>query len=61
MALVTAWNKRTKKAQEVPAHYVDNPHLFGGVFTTLPKSAQGSEQAPKTAPDAGDKNNKEQR
>lgn len=33
MAHVTAWNKRRGKEQSVPAHWVDNPHIFGGVFT----------------------------
>lgn len=36
MAHVNALNKRTGKTQLVPAHYVDNPHLFGGRFVKAP-------------------------
>lgn len=57
MALVTAWNKRAKQQQQVPAHYVDNPLVFGGVYTTLPKKEAEKPEgdtipAPTPTPDA---------
>lgn len=35
MAMVTAWNTQTKREQQVPAHWVGHPHLFGGIFRPL--------------------------
>lgn len=34
---VTAIHKETGEPQTVPAHYVDNPNIFGGVFTLPPR------------------------
>lgn len=49
MALVTALNKRTKRLKDVPAHYVDNPRIFGGVWTKPPADNEAPAQ---NAPDA---------
>lgn len=35
MAMVTAWNTQTNQEQQVPAHWVGNPHLFAGIFRPL--------------------------
>lgn len=61
---VKALNKDTGKEQVVPAHYVDNPALYGGVFTsasaprkrasnTSRRSAGSVENNPAESPDDG--------
>lgn len=51
MAIVTAKNKRTGKLQDVPAHYIDNPNIFKGVFTKHP----AEEPAAKPVQESADK------
>lgn len=36
MALVRAWNTRRQHWQDVPAHYIESPHIFPGVFVAQP-------------------------
>lgn len=50
MAMVTAWNTQTNQEQQVPAHWVGNPHLFAGIFRPLSeRAAAASEAKPKPA------------
>ena len=43
---VDALHKESGETHTVPAHYVDNPEVFGGVYTTLPpKPPRGSRSA----------------
>lgn len=47
MAHVNAWNTRRGREQSVPAHWVDNPHIFDGVFTREKPAPKSTATPPK--------------
>lgn len=47
----TALNTKTNKLESVPERWVDNPHIFKGVYITPPAPDADAPDASESAPD----------